>query len=66
MMKKLFNEFNFVITVLVFTCQREANRKMQAVFWIEKNKHSSLVMSLSAQGKFENGTFYSLGYLTVS
>ena len=40
-------------------------REMGEVFWIEKNKHSSLVMSLSAQGKLENGIFYSLGYLSV-
>lgn len=32
-------------------------------FWGEENKHSSLVMSLSVQGKLENGTFDSLGNL---
>lgn len=40
-------------------------REMGEVFWVEKNKHSSLVMSLSAQGDLENGIFYSLGSLGV-
>ena len=38
---------------------------MEEDFWAQKNKHSSLVMSLSVRGKFENGTFYSLGNLGV-